>query len=234
MINKILIKYASRGRRKMFLQRMKNIQETISKNRDYIIIVSIDKDDETMLDLPELENTYICVGKSTNKVEAINANMDLTSWDLLINFSDDMIFVENDWDLIIEKLVKNKFPNGDFFAHFNDGYLGNKLSTMSIMDKVYYNRFNYIYHPSYKTESCDAEAMFVAMMLGRYAYFDTILFNHIHPSNTGNSSDETYNRNGNYALEDHKNYFNRMRNYFDIPITERLCIPFSDELKNLQ
>lgn len=231
---KFLIKYASRGRRELFLQRMKNIQETISANRECVILVSIDEDDETMRDLPAFENTYICVGKSQNKIEAINANMNVVSnWDVLINFSDDMVFVENDWDVTMENLFNECWKHGDFFAHFNDGFVGNKLPTMSILDKKYYDRFGYIYHPSYRTESCDAEAMWVAQMLGRHVYFQNILFKHEHPCNTGLKSDATYERNGVYAKADHKNYFERMKNYFDVPQEQRTCVPFEDELKRI-
>lgn len=229
---KILIKYASRGRREMFLQRMGNIQKTISKSANYIIIVSIDEDDETMKDLPALDHTYICVGKSKNKIEAINANMDLVNdWDILINFSDDMVFVVDNWDQQMEEIIKTAWQDTDFFAHFNDGYVGNKLPTMSIIGRQYYERDKYIYHPSYKTESCDAEAMYVAMMRGRHEYFPVILFRHEHPCNNGGITDDTYQRNGINARSDHQNYFNRMKIYFGI--TERLCVPFQKELENL-
>ena len=226
-MSKILIKYASRGRRDLFLSRMKNIQDTISKSATYLILVSIDEDDSSMKNLPDFSNTYICVGKSNNKIEAINANMNVVpNWDLLINFSDDMEFVVNDWDLEIQKHY-----TPDCFIHFNDGYVGDKLPTMSIMDKVYYNRFGYIYHPSYKTESCDAEAMYVAMMLGKHKYINTVLFKHKHPCNTGGGTDETYKRNGVFAKDDHKNYFERMKNYFDIPTEQRTCLPFEKHIK---
>lgn len=231
---RILIKYATRGRREMFLERMKNIQSTISKCRDYLIVVSIDEDDLTMKDLPDFEKTYVCVGKSQNKIEAINANMDMhANWDLLINFSDDMIFTVNGWDIVLENLTKQQWSDTDFFAHLNDGYVGEKLPTMSIMGKDYYNRFGYIYHPSYKTESCDAEAMYVAMMLGKHKYFPEILFKHEHPCNNGGKTDPTYQRNGAFATADHKNYFERMKNYFDVCPEKRTCVPFQEHLNKL-
>ncbi len=229
---KFLIKYATRGRREKFLKCMENIQKTISKTANYTIIVSIDEDDETMKDLPYFPYTYVCVGKSKNKVQAINSNMDIINdWDILINFSDDMVFVERDWDVIILFLCKSFWKDTDFFAHFNDGYVGNKLPTMSIMGRKYFERDGYIYHPSYKTESCDAEAMFVAMMRGKHRYFEPIIYKHEHPCNNGEQTDATYERNGVYAKSDHQNYYNRMKNYFDVPEQERTCVPFKNELE---
>ena len=227
---KFLIKYATRGRPYLFDRGIANIQNTISPNCDYKILVSADSDDATMIDYvgKEIKNTQIIFGNSKNKIEAINADMDkgiTGEWDVLVNFSDDMEFIVSGWDKIIENDIISSFGNLDCFLHYNDGYVGDKLPTMSIMGKDYYDRFGYIYHPSYKTESCDAEAMYVAMMLGKHKYFDKILFKHEHPCNNGGVSDATYNLNGRYANADHTNYFERLKKYFYVenPVT----LPFN-------
>lgn len=218
---KFLIKFATRGRPEWFKLAIKNIQETISADCEYKILVTIDKDDTTMSNsemvfyISGTRNLTCYIGDSKNKVEAINANMHLVDeWDILVNMSDDMHFIKNDWDKIIERDYKSVFPEGDAFMHYNDGYAGSALSTMSIMDRIYYERDSYIYHPSYKSFSCDAEAYYVAILRARHHYFDEQLFTHQHPTQTPRLNDATYYANSLHTPHDTKNYFERLNNNF--------------------
>lgn len=213
---RLLIKYATRGRKELFEQAIANIKETVSKYCDYHILVTIDFDDESM---QYLSNDYrISVFRSPNKskIEAINRDMNIASaWDILVNFSDDMFFTVKDWDLKMLADIRSVWDNStDFFAHFNDGFVGEKLPTMSVMGWDYYKRDNYIYHPSYNSVSCDAEAMYVAMMRGKHHYFPSVYFNHLHPANTRKPTDATYQGNHKFDIPDTNNYFERMRKGF--------------------
>ena len=225
----ILIKFATRGRRDHFKSRIQNIFDTISHNHTICIEVTCDHDDETMRpghDFNFGDRVNITYGLSQTKIEAINRDMvEITkryNWDILVNMSDDMEFVVQGWD---QRIVNDLTALGgsDWFIHYNDGYVFDKLPTMSIMGREYYNRFFYIYPPCYKSFSCDAEAMFVAQMLGRWYYSSDILFKHLHPSNcrTPLRGDETYNRANKHTNDDITTYFGRMKRLFYVnnPVT---------------
>lgn len=215
---KILIKYATRGRRQLFEETIKNIQDTISGEIEYRIEVSADYNDVSMTDYATGINENIKYGFSLSKIDAINRDMnsisEIYNWDILIVMSDDMKFVVKDWDkLIVEEAEKVGL---DSFFHWNDGYLGDKLPTMSIMGREYYERFFYIYPPCYYSFSCDAEAMFVAQMLGKWHYFSDVIFKHEHPANNPSfvQYDETYHLASKHSQKDIDTYFKRMKKLF--------------------
>lgn len=230
-MSRILIKYATRGRHAKFLQGMKNIQETISKDAKYCILVSVDLDDKQMSEVdPDRFGTHVKVfpGYPDGKVAAINRDINEVKdfdWDILINYSDDMRFVVQDWDKILIEKIKSVWGESlDFFAHFNDGYVGEKLPTMSIMGREYYERFFYVYPPCYKSVSCDAEAMFVAQMLGKWHYFPEILFKHEHPVNAGVKTDAVYARNESFTSQDTDTFHRRLNKFFYVnnPLKENI------------
>lgn len=219
---RLLIKYASRNRQDKFRAAMRNILETI-KGGDWEIIVSIDSDDAKMNNVAINEsypNTQFWINSPAGKIGAINANIPLTGWDWLVSMSDDMVFVKQGWNEIMEQRVKSVWGDSlDWFANFNDGYQGEKLPTMSIMGREYYERFFYIYAPCYKSLSCDAEAMYVAQTLKRYHYFPEVLFKHQHPANVrGVKSDQLYAENEKYQPQDTRTYFTRLLKDFYVNV----------------
>jgi hypothetical protein len=189
---------------------------------DFKVLVSCDVSDRTMnnpsmIEYAKTQGATMFFGPSRGKVDAINRDMDKAGeWDILVNFSDDMMFVVKGWDRLLRSQVSAAWPDLDWFAHYNDGYLRDKLPTMSIMGRAYFERFNYIYHPAYRSFSCDAEAMCVAMMLGKYRYFNDVLFKHEHPANNRSlRGDQLYAINGRFGPVDTSTYFKRLNNYFD-------------------
>lgn len=224
---KFLIKYASRGRPNLFARAIHNIRNTIA-TKDYEVLISADENDKTMNNpqvrkfCAQTKNLKIVYGESTSKVCAINRDMDQAlPWDILINMSDDMQWRVRGWDRKIIQQTQSVWGDSlDWFANFNDGYVGPALATMSIMGREYYERDNYIYHPSYKSFSCDAEQMYVAVSRGRYRYFPECLFKHEHPGNNRRiKKDFLYKINSLHSAHDVKNYFERLNNdfYLDIP-----------------
>jgi hypothetical protein len=223
---KILIKYPTRGRRALFEETIKNIQDTISGEHEYRIEVTVDWNDDTMKTYANFTgNMCVRLGDSLSKIHACNRDMDdITAeydWDILILMSDDMKFVVKDWDKrIVEEFNKTGL---DAFQHWNDGYVGDKLPTMSIMGREYYERFFYIYPPCYKSFSCDAEAMFVAQMLGKWHYYSEVIFKHEHPANNPMLAkyDETYHLASKHSQHDIDTYFKRMQKLFYVnnPVT---------------
>lgn len=222
----ILIKFASRGRSDFFRRAIANITNTIH-TRDYMILVTADLDDSSMHNeqmqffCSSHDHVTLVHGKSESKVDAINRDMEFVEewdWRILVNFSDDMHFVTPGWDNIMKQRIKDTWGEStDFFAHFNDGYTKDLLPTMSVIGRDYYKRDGYIYHPSYKSFSCDAEAMYVAMMRERHKYFDDCFFLHQHPTNTPIRNDDTYRKNSLATEHDTHVYFSRLVGYFGEP-----------------
>ena len=192
----ILYKLATRSRPQRFAETLKSIIDN-SSDDNYLILVSIDDDDESMqqyIDDKELglgyphQNCVVVSGKSKNKIDAINRDIERVvrdwniQWDILVNISDDMLITSPQFDSVVRSsFVTSK----DLFLHLPDGFVNEILPTMSIMGKAYYDRYGYIYHPSYKSVYCDNEAMDVAKMFNKYLYVNLKLFTHNHPANIG-------------------------------------------------
>lgn len=181
---KILFKYTSRSRRSNFLRGYDSILNKIANREDYHILISVDKDDQSMFPLPVLDGNYtFVVGNSKNKIDAINRDLNEFDydWDILINMSDDMIFTKKGFDDIIRAEFYNDFNQ---YLHFNDGNQKCNVCTMHIVGRNYYDRFKYIYHPDYISLWCDVENDIVAKQLGCYKYMgDNVqLFRHLHPA----------------------------------------------------
>ena len=181
---RILFKYTTRSRRSNFLRGYDSILNKIANREDYHILISVDKDDQSMFPLPVLDGNYtFVVGNSKNKIDAINRDLNEFDYDfdILINMSDDMIFTKKGFDDIIRAEFYNDFNQ---YLHFNDGNQKCNVCTMHIVGRNYYDRFKYIYHPDYISLWCDVENDIVAKQLGCYKYMgDNIkLFRHLHPA----------------------------------------------------
>lgn len=218
-MSKILVKFPTRTRPYKFLTVLRKLV-AFSNPENVKYLITIDDDDPTMRG----DIVFVCEkmckdiqfvsGKSNNKIHAVNRDMDQAGdWDILILMSDDMIPVKIGWDDIIIETMKREFPDGDGVLFFPDGYT--ELNTLCIMGRKYYERFGYIYHPSYHSLFCDNEFHEVADRLGKH-YKDTqTLFKHEHPYNSQNvRHDNLYNINNRWHKDDQKNYQNRKRQGF--------------------
>lgn len=227
----LLFKYTSRSRPEQFKRGLLSILDN-SSEQNYIILCSFDEDDPTLpdyqaaiADLTEkeaLDSSKIIVklGTSKNKIDAINRDVNEFSehWDILINMSDDMIFIEKGFDSIIRDDMLKNFPACDGVLHYPDGTAGSKLMTMSIIGKAYYDRFLYIYHPAYVSLWCDNEATDVAKILMKYAYVPTRLFDHIHPAYGLCERDEQYEKTESFYYTDNKTYLARKNSGFKLDL----------------
>ena len=192
---KILYKLTSRSRPHRCAETIASIVGNSSSEKEYMILLSCDSDDESMKDFVYddslNERIIIKKGLSKNKIDAINRDVNEFDyeWDVLVNVSDDMI-IEEGFDIVVREAFKDSL---DMFLHLPDGYANERLASMSILGKEYYQRFGYIYHPSYESVYCDNEAMDVAKALGKYVYIHKQVFKHIHPANVGaHLMDEQY------------------------------------------
>lgn len=185
---RLLIKFPTRNRPAKFLKILK-LYHSLLDDKTTKFIVSCDNDDETMNNdgikeyVSELTdiNVELCYNNNKTKIEAVNNDINDIDFDIVLLASDDMVPVIKGFDTIIKNKMIETYPDTDGVLWFNDGYQGNKLNTLSILGKKYYDRFNYIYNPEYKSVWCDNEFMDVANMLNKQTYFDEIIIRHEHP-----------------------------------------------------
>lgn len=202
----ILYNFASRSRPDKFFKAIENIN-ALSKT-DHIIVAKLDTDDKAMQDRFDEVNrcgAIIIWGTSKNKIDAINRDIP-DGWDILVNMSDDMVFTKEGFDLdIIEAF------NGDYdqFIHFPDGFTGERLCSMSIIGKPYYDRFGYVYHPDYVSLFCDNEAGDVAKGLGKYKFVKKDIFKHMHPAWLGYGHDDQLRHTEKFYRQDQRTYNKR-------------------------
>jgi hypothetical protein len=128
----------------------------------------------------------------------------INDWDIFLLASDDMIPKVKGYDNIIRNKMKEFYPDTDGILWFNDGHQENRLNTLCILGKKYYDRFGYIYYPEYKSVWCDNEFMMVGDLLEKQTYFDEVIIEHEHPDwgygkrdtiHRTNSENESHDRN---------------------------------------
>jgi len=213
----LLIKFPTRGRRNKFLKVFNTYQKKLSGNNSVKFLISLDTDDDEMNSdvvkevLSQYGNTLVIYGNSENKIHAVNRDIDkINEWDIVLLASDDMIPQVNGYDEVIITKMKYHYPDTDGVLFFNDGFQGNKLNTLCILGKKYYDRFGYIYYPEYKSTWCDNEFMDVANLLGKQTYFEEVIIKHEHPDWGYGSSDEIHKSNYENLNYD-KNVYNKRK-----------------------
>jgi len=211
----ILIKFPSRGRPEQFKETFESYLKFASNNHKINFICSFDKDDDLMNN-PEIKSyldahAYVqyFYGDSKNKIEAINADLDNIKFDILILAADDLSPCAPSYDDIIATDMLKYHSDMDGCLHYMNPSWEERLDIGCIMTFNYYKRFNYIYHPSYKTIYCDNEYMEVAKKLGKHKYIQNQIFNHNYVM-----SDPTANKNWPFNHDDEVNYANRKNNNF--------------------
>jgi hypothetical protein len=138
-------------------------------------------------------------------------------WDILVVTSDDMIPQVEGWDLRIIADMEKHFPDTDGVLWYNDGFTQDRLNTLPIVGRKYYERTGYIYNHSYKSLWADNEFTEVAQRLGRIKYSDDVLFLHDHPANNAAAIyDEVYRSNDAHYAYDRDVYTRRKSLNFDL------------------
>jgi hypothetical protein len=213
---KILFNYTTRTRPDWFERGLRSIVDNVESD-NYIVLVSIDLDDDSMREMVKkyMTNDKIrfIYGTSTGKVNAINRDVDLfDEWDILVNMSDDMIFTQKGFDTII----RNSFDNLDQCIHFPDTIHFDKLITLSVLGRDYYDRFGYVYHPEYISVWCDNETTEVARLLGCYKFVNCWIYEHLHPATGKISMDAQYHYTESFAGHDESIFQKRQQQKFDL------------------
>lgn len=159
---------------------MRNWTEKAADWNNFNYILSVDYGDRFMDKYIAFSHSpavdfYVCTNYNTSAIQAINhaAKYHFKN-DVLIVVSDDTDCPEH-WDTLLLESLEGK---SDFCAKTDDG-LQPTLITMPLMDRAYYERYGYVYHPDYLHLHCDQELTAVAMMTGKYIKLD-ISFLHLH------------------------------------------------------
>ncbi len=174
---KLLIKFPTRNRPSQFTKTLDRYVDFL-EDKSVKIVVSCDLDDETMRtteikkNISNYKNVEINYSNNRSKIEAVNSNIDLYDFDIVLLASDDMVPEIKGFDQIIIEKMKVHYPDTDGVLWFNDGYQGDKLNTLCILGKKYFDRFNYIYHPEYLSVWCDNEFMDIENIFKKQTYFN--------------------------------------------------------------
>lgn len=232
---RILIQFPTRWRTEKFLKVLEKYFSMLSGRHDVRVQVISDTDDPKMA-RHEVEQAVKSItdgkywfrrGSHRTKIEAVNSHMASSiggwTWDACILASDDMIPQVNGYDNIVASYMSRYFPDTDGVLWFNDGYAGEKLNTLSIFGRKYYERWGYIYYPATASFFSDNDWQERAEKLGRQLYVGAVIIKHEHPCNLRKAPlDDLYKKNS-ASWDKDKTAFEAHRNRrFDIPLLDVL------------
>jgi hypothetical protein len=223
---KILIQFPTRQRPDKFIHVAKKYIDYLHDKQNYIMHISCDVDDFSMNNSLMIDKVYslapngkifLSFNENCNKIEAVNAGISDFDFDIILLASDDMIPRERGYDNIIRKYFGLYFPDFDGVVHFDDGHQHDRLNTLSILGKRYYDRFKYIYHSSYVSLWADNEFDEVSRILGKHQYIEQMIIKHEHPgANASVENDDLYLKNNSFELADRRNYQQRKAMNFNL------------------
>ncbi len=219
--SKLLIKFPTRSRPEKFFNVLA-IYYQLLQGSNYEFVVSCDIDDPSMNNdeikhrLNQFPNLTAHFNDNASKIQAVNADMKGKKFDILLLASDDMIPEYNGYDDAIRKAFSMAFPDFDGVVWFDDGFQSTNLNTLAIIGSKYYERFNYIYHPAYKSLYCDAEFTHVSKQLHRVVYVDKCIIRHRQYSIIKDEPDALYIRNDSIQHEDRQTFELRLNRNFDL------------------
>lgn len=224
--SKILIKFPTRGRPEKFFDVLDKYISMATDLSRIAFLISMDEDDPAMNNpdiISRLEKRKAAgvklvyfYGNSKTKIQAVNADISkVKGWDVLLLASDDMIPVVKGYDHVIRKDMNDHFRDSDGVLWYSDGGQ-DRINTLSIMGKKYYDRFGYIYHPDYISLWCDNEFTDVSLKLNKCYRSNKVIIEHAHPTYSKEKYDELYVKNESYYSVDKVTYDKRSENNFDL------------------
>jgi len=225
---KILFKFPCRYREKLFFESLDSLNDNIRDRNNYHISLTLDTDD-SILNTPGViekiktyPNTSIEWGLSNSKIMAVNRNIPDYDFDVIICWSNDMFATFFGFDDIMRQYILQMINNredDDFLIHFPEPDSREYLNVLYVATRKYFDRFGYIYHPSYLSLWSDNESMCVAKMLGRYEYVDIMdLYVHKNPAYHRHNleRDLLFDEQQGHWQDDEANFHARRRINFDL------------------
>lgn len=136
-----------------------------SRNNEVEFIISLDEDDPELgmyMRLYSDSMAAVVVNWNRSAVAAINNGALASKGEIFIVVSDDSDTSEN-WD---DKILQSVSGKSDWILKVQDG-IQDWILTQPIMDRAYYNRTGYIYHPDFLHMFCDTWLTVQADISGR-------------------------------------------------------------------
>lgn len=190
MIESVSIIHPSRSRpQKSFETAEKWLNLNWADMSEVQFIASVDSDDPLLEDYKRIYNTLLLINNNKSSIEAINNAAKIARGNLLMVVSDDTV-CDSDW---LNSLIRETNNKRDFILKTQDG-IQPYIITMPIMDRAYYNRTGYIYHPDFQHLFCDTYLTCVADITGR-KITSNLMFKHDHYSVNKTAPDELHKRN---------------------------------------
>ena len=223
--HKLLFNFASRSRPERLKNVIINLIDNLEDLVNFKILISIDDDDEltnnafflkSLIPHEYSNNIFIFSSPRKDKIDAINRDVNkISDWDILVNCSDDFEFILYGFDNLIRDKFNELYDDLDGCLHFSDGIHFDDLCTHSVIGKKYYERFNYVFHPKYKSFYCDNEFTEVAKQLEKITYIPLQFYNHLHYSLFSNIlMDELYITNEKFSDIDKELCYWEVLSYF--------------------
>lgn len=216
MNQRILFNFASRSRPEKFKRVCRQII-SLCVNHNYEILAKVDIDDEFLNQYTKYPFVKYVIDMSESKIHAINRDIPSKGWDILVDVSDDFVFIKKGFDNIIRHHC-----GPDDCVHFPEPFaaksakmsFNDNIIIMACMGKDYYKRFGYIYNPVYKSLFCDNELTAVAKITGRYKFINNQIFYHAHPAAGFGKADAQTKFTESFWTEDKNTYEHRKANGF--------------------
>jgi hypothetical protein len=210
----ILLKYPTRKRPQLFLSTLRGWLSRAGDLSKVGVLVSYDSDDSSMTEQVVVEakgmhsNVAAVQGQNHTKIEACNADINdyKGDWSIIIMLSDDMICCVDGWDHIVRKHMLAHYPDTDGALWFFDGYQRD-FNAMECVGRKRYDRFGYLYHPSYISFSCDRETTDIGLRDKALTFVDEQICRHESPYwGKGIPFDELYQVNSVWYTKDRATY----------------------------
>lgn len=190
---KILVNFATRGRRDRFIKGIENIYSTCSQSDAIYVLVTADTDDPEMnqddiMDfISSRKNIHINYGESQNKIHATNRGLSelpekFMDWDIVANFSDDMVWTLPGWDDVIRIDFNSISPDFSHYMAYLDPDTHGALSTLYIAGRKFVDHFGFIYDPIFVSLFADNLVEDVAKIMGKFHYTGHSIYRHKNPA----------------------------------------------------
>lgn len=213
--NKISILHPSYGRPDLAMETYGDWTGNANEVHEYILCLSVKdpllNDYKRIFKEHETRNWIkLIYSPHASMIEQVNLAASHSKGNLLINTSDDFRTPLN-WDTILLEALAGK---EDYIVKTQDG-IQPFIHTLPMMDRKYYNRFGYIYHPDYKHFFGDEEIAVIGNMLNKTITLD-ILFPHQHYTVGGMKRDATNVKNDANFEIDRRTYISRHNKNFGL------------------
>lgn len=212
---RLLVRMPTRGRPGRAIEVLAKYRELAGMPIQIEVVVDVDDEtvDSEFLYRVNALGCTVTHGEHKSKIEACNGGR-LKEWDILVLGSDDMVPVKQGWAVRIVELYQEHWPNFDGCLHLDDGYAHDRVCTLSILGRRYYEEDRRVYNPLYKSVFCDDEHTEVARLRKRITYVPEVLIEHQHPAAGKGKFDALYARNDALWKGDEETYKERKAHSF--------------------